>query len=146
MKSVIECERRRGEKFLNFKLPNYFKKIGWIGFVVIFLILLSTNFFEGDLEILKSILKMVSLVFLLIVVFSREKVEDEMIQKIRAQSYSFAFLGGVLYTLIQPIINYIAFLLFKPEKAVVEDLGDFQVLWFMLTIYLVFFYYAKKNS
>ena len=108
--------------------------------------LLSNKFFEGDLEILKSILKKASLLFLLVVVFSKEKVEDEMIEKLRAQSYSFAFLGGVLYTLIQPIFNYIAFLLFKPEKAVFEDLGDFQILWFMLTVYLMFFYYAKKNN
>lgn len=143
-KSMIECDRRRGEKFLNFKLPHYFKKIGWIGFAIVFLTLIATKFFDGDLILLKSILKKTSLVFLLIVIFSKEKVEDEMIQKLRAQSYSFAFLGGVLYTLIQPIINYIAFLLFKPQKAVIQDLGDFQILWFMLTVYLMFFYYSKK--
>ena len=146
MKPKIECKQKRGEKFLNFKLPNYFKKIGWFGFAIVFLTLFSTKFFEGDLEILKSILKKTSLVFLLVVVFSKEKVEDEMIERLRAQSYSFAFLGGVLYTLIQPIFNYITFLIFKPEKAVFEDLGDFQILWFMLTVYLMFFYYAKKNN
>lgn len=144
MKSKMDCEQKRGMKFLNFKLPHNFKKIGWLGFALVFLILLSTKYLEGNLEILKSILKKTSLLFLLIVVFSKEKVEDEMIEKLRAQSYSFAFLGGVLYTLIQPIFNYIAFLLFKPENAVFEDLGDFQILWFMLTVYLMFFYYAKK--
>ena len=146
MKSIIECERKRVEKFLNFKLPNHFKKIGWFGFALVFITLLATKFFDGDYEVLITVLKKLSLVFLLIVVFSREKTEDEMIQKIRAQSFSFAFLGGVLYTLGQPIINYFVFLIAKPEKAIVEDLGDFQILWFMLTVYLMFFYVTKKRS
>lgn len=146
MKSMIECERSKAEKFLNFKLPHYYKKIGWIGFAVVFATLLSTKFFEGDFEVLNDVLRKLSLVFLLIVVFSREIVEDEMIQKIRAQSFSFAFLGGVLYALGQPLINYLVFLIAKPEKAIVEDLGDFQILWFLLTIYLLFFYITKKRS
>ena len=146
MKSMLECERSKAEKFLNFKLPHYYKKIGWIGFALVFATLLSTKFFDGDYEILKSVLKKLSLVFLLIVVFSKEIVEDEMIQKIRAQSFSFAFLGGVLYALGQPLINYLVFLIAKPEKAIVEDLGDFQILWFMLTVYLMFFYVTKKRS
>lgn len=146
MKSMLECEQKRSEKFLNFKLPHSFKKVGWIGFALAFIALLSTKFFEGDLEVLKTVLKKLSLVFLLIVVFSKEQVEDEMIQKIRAQSFSFALLGGVLYALVQPLINYLVFLVAKPEKAIVEDLGDFQILWFMLTVYLMFFYVNKKRS
>lgn len=146
MKSIVECERKKGEKFLNFRLPHYYKKIGWVGFALVFTVLLSTKFFDGDYEVLKIVLKKLSLVFLLLVVFSKEKIEDEMIQKIRAQSFSFAFLGGVLYTLGQPIINYFVFLIATPEKAIVEDLGDFQILWFMLTVYLMFFYVTKKRS
>ena len=146
MKSISDCENNRMQKILNFKLPIYWKKIGWIGFALTMITLLSTKFFDGDLEVLKDVLRKLSLAFLLIVVLSKETIEDELIQKLRSQSYSIAFIGGVLYALLQPLFNYVVFLAVKPEKATFEDLGDFQILWFMLTIYLMVFYVSKKRS
>ncbi|PHS63985.1 MAG: hypothetical protein COB12_09000 [Flavobacterium sp.] len=146
LKSVSECEDRRIQKFINFKLPNYYKKIGWIGFILSFVILIATKFFEGDYSILVEILKRLLLVFLLIVVMSKEKLEDEMIKSIRSQAFSFAFVGAVAYTLLQPVINIIVASIVKPEKAIFNDLGDFQILWFMMIIYLVVFMKLKKRA
>lgn len=145
-KSISECEERRISKFLNYKLPNHFKKIGWIGFALIGVSLIATKFFDGDFGVLVEIFKKLLLVFLLVVVISKEKVEDEMVKSIRAQSFSFAFIGGVLYTLIQPIINLIVSSIVRPEKVIFEELGDFQVLWFMLIVYLVVFNKLKKRA
>jgi len=86
------------------------------------------------------------LVFLFVIVISKEKIEDERIQKIRGQAFSFTFLAAVLYVLVQPLVTYFVALLVKSEKAVVEDLGDFQILWFMLIVYLVFFHFVKKRE
>lgn len=144
LKSIQECDRRRAQKLLNFKLPNSYKKIGWICFAISFGGIFLTKFFDGDVEVLKEVLKKTSLVFLFVVVLSREKIEDERIQNFRAQSFSFAFLAGVLYILLQPLFNWLVFAIVKPEKAVFEDLGDFQVLWFMLFIYLMFFNISKR--
>ena len=146
LKSIQECDRRSTQKLLNFKLPTYYKKIGWIGAIVTFSALLLTGFIDGDYGLLKDILRKVVLVFLFMVVLSKEKVEDERIQNFRAQSYSFAFLGGVLYALFQPVANWIAFAIVKPGREVEVDLGDFQILWVMLTIYLLFFYVSKKRG
>jgi len=146
LKSIQEYDRKSAQRLINFKLPNYWKKIGWFGFAILFLGLLSTKFFEGDLEILKEILKKASLAFLFIVVLSREKIEDERIQNMRSQSFSFTFLAAVLYTILQPLVNYLALAIFKPEKAEVVDLGDFVILWFMLVVYLMFFYVLKKRG
>lgn len=145
-KSIKECERNSALRLLNFRLPNAWKRIGWIGFTLVFLGLLATKFFEGDLEVLKTILKKLTLVFLFIVVLSREKIEDERIQSIRAQAFSFTFLTAVLYVICQPIINYLVATLLKPENASFEDLGDFQILWFMLAIYLLFFNLVKRRA
>ena len=146
MKSILECDRRRMEKFLKFKLPHYVKKIGWAGFIASLLLLIATKFFDSEPILLKEILKKASLVFLLLVVFSKEKIEDELIVQLRAQSFSFAFLAGVLYALLQPFFNWIVFALFKPERARLEDLGDFQILWVMLMVYLMFFHISKRWS
>jgi len=146
LKSVSECEDRRIQKFMNFKLPNHFKKIGWIGFIFSFVILISTKFFDGDYSILVEILKRLLLVFLLIVVMSKEKIEDEMIKSIRSQAFSFAFVGAVAYTLLQPVINLLVSSIVRPDKVIFEDLGDFQVLWFMMIVYLVVFIKLKKRA
>ena len=146
LKSVSECEDRRISKFFNYKLPNYYKKIGWAGFILSFVILISTKFFDGDYSILVEILKRLLLVFLLIVVMSKEKVEDEMIKSIRSQAFSFAFVGAVAYTLLQPVVNLIVSSIVRPNKVIFEDLGDFQVLWFMMIVYLVVFMKLKKRA
>jgi uncharacterized phage infection (PIP) family protein YhgE len=146
LKSIQECDRKSAQRLLNFKLPGYWKKIGWTGVIVSLGAIMSTSLFEGDFEILKDILRKVVLAFLFIVVLAREEVEDERIQNFRAQSFSFAFLSGVLYTLFQPVVNWIVFSIVKSEKAAVEDLGDFQILWLMLTVYLLFFYISKKRG
>ena len=81
LKSIQECDRRNTERFLNFKLPTYFKKIGWAGALISLVVIMSTSFFEGDLELLKDILRKVVLAFLFMVVLSKEELEDERILK-----------------------------------------------------------------
>ncbi len=146
LKSMQECERRRAQKLLNYKLPTYWKKIGWAGAILSLVAIMSTSLFDGDFELLKDILRKVVLAFLFTVILAKEEVEDERVQKFRAQSFSFAFLGGILYALFQPVANWIVFSIFKPESAAFEDLGDFQILWLMLTVYLVFFHLLKKRG
>lgn len=146
LKSISDCEQKKMAKLINYKLPNHFKKIGWAGFALSFVVLLSTKLFDGDSTVLVEILKRLMLVFLMVVVLSKEKVEDEMIKTIRAQAFSMAFIAGVAYTLVQPIINFIVGSILNEEMSLFEELGDFQVLWFLLIIYLVVFNKLKKRS
>ena len=146
MKSIQDCEQSSMHRLLNFKLPNYAKKIGWSLFIVSFVSLLLTKFFEGDWVLLKDILKKIVLASLFIVVLSREKVEDERVQQLRAKSFSFTFLVTAIYILVQPLVNLIASSIVENDEAVLEDLGDFVILWFMLFIYLMFFNLSKRTS
>ena len=146
LKSIQECEQKRARFFLNYKLPSYWKKIGLVGAIVSLLVIMSTSLFDGNFELLKDVLRKVVLAFLLLMIFAREREEDERIQNIRAQSFSFAFLTGILYALFQPLVNLVVASIFIPEKASFEDLGDFQILWLMLTVYLLIFHFLKKRG
>ncbi|WP_046759190.1 hypothetical protein [Kordia jejudonensis] len=144
--TFCEAENRRFEKFKNFGLPHTFKKIGVILVVVSILFLFARKLFDIEIaETLKFILKRVVLVGLLMIAIAKEKVEDEMIKTIRGQAFSMAFVAGVVYTLVQPLINYIVAIFVEKDKDPLTDVGDFQVLWFLLTMYLLFFYMIKRR-
>lgn len=145
LQSMKEYEQRKMEKLLSFKLPNYWKKIGWTLFGVSLLIVLSTKFIDGDLEFLKDALKRVVLVSLFTVVLSREIVEDERIQQIRGKAFSLTFLLTALYILFQPIANFIVGSIFGKKMGLFDDLGDFVILWMMLVVYLMFYTLIKKK-
>ncbi len=141
-----EAEERRLNWLINFKLPNYWKNIGWGIFFASLVLILSTKFLDGDFDLLKSILKKAMLIGLLIVTISREKIEDEFIENLRSKSFSLAFIFGVIYVLAQPLVNYIVSLILQSEKANFEDLGDFQILWFLLAVYLTAFWSLKRKN
>lgn len=140
------AEERRLNWLINFKLPNYWKKVGWSILIISFGFLLVNKFLGDDFSIIKSILKKTALLGLLIVTISKEKIEDELIENLRAKAFSFAFIIGVVYVLIQPLINYLAFVIVKPQQANYEDLGDFQILWFLFTVYLMAYWFLKKRN
>lgn len=143
--TFCEAEERRFNKLKNMGLPNSFKKIGIAIVVLTFVFLIVRKIFDLDIPVLKIVVKRITLLGLLLIVLAREKVEDEMIKTIRAQALSMALIMGVVYVLVQPLVNYGVGLLISPEDEVLKDLGDFQIIWFMLTIYLAFFYLIKRK-
>ncbi|AXG71249.1 hypothetical protein KORDIASMS9_03506 [Kordia sp. SMS9] len=144
--TFCEAEERRLKKIVNFGLPNHYKKIGIAIAVLSFLTLIILKITGVEIsETLKFISKRVVLLGLLIVVLSREKVEDEMMLAIRGKALAGAFVGGAVYTLIYPAITYAAAVVMGNKTPKLVDTGDFQILWFMLFMYLLFFYLIKKN-
>ena len=138
-KKVSECERTKLESFLDkFQLPNVYKKVGLTVFVLSFLLLTVIKFIDSEPLWVRPGLKQMMLVGLLIISISREKIEDELIQILRSKSYSLAFIIGVIYIMLQPLINYIVdFILGTTEEP--DNLGYVQVLLFMLLIQVGFF-------
>lgn len=146
LKSIQECEERAMQRWLNFKFPNYMKRVGWGAFILFMVAIFSTKLFEGDFTILKHILRRLILVSLFVVVLSKEKVEDERIKKLRGQAFTSTFLLAVLYVLIQPVVNFIVNQLLGDSEGLFQDLGDFVILWFLLIVYLMFFNFSKKKG
>ena len=142
---IIDCERKAFHRWLNFRLPNSFLKIGAIVVVISIAVMFFRAFvMEGDTEWLKEITKKALLVGMLIMSLSRDKEEDEMTIALRMQSYAIAFVVGVIYALIMPYIEYGVSNIVHGGGETYKNLGDFQVLLFMLMIQLLFYHNLKR--
>ncbi|WP_412985837.1 hypothetical protein [Pontimicrobium sp. IMCC45349] len=141
----IDCERKQFKKMLNFRLSHTFLKIG-IAIVVASIIGMFVRAFalDGDTETLKELFKKTLLIGMLIMSVSKDKEEDEMTNALRAQSYSIAFIVGVLYALIMPYVEFGVSNVVNNGGENFKDLGDFQVLLFMLMIQLLFYHNLKR--
>ena len=141
----IECERKRFAKLIKFRLPNRFLKIG-IAIVGLSLIgMVVRGFFHvNDTEWLKLLFQKTLLVGMLIMSISKDKIEDEMTIQLRAQSYMYAFVLGVVYALVMPYVEFGVSNVVNNGGEAYKDLGDFQVLLFMLMIQLMFYHNLKR--
>lgn len=141
---ILNSERSRIEKMIKFQLPNKYITIGIGVFLATFLSFIVLKIMGSNSESTKLILRSIMLVSLLVISVSKDKEEDEMVKLIRVQSYALAFVIGVLYAVVQPVINYLVSLGMSTDKIIYSNLGDFQVLIFMLMIQLNFFYFLKR--
>ena len=142
---ILDCERKRMDKMLNFRLPHKFFTFG-IVIVALSIVLMFVRKFgmEGDTEALKTILKKILVVGMLLMSISKDREEDELTVKLRTQSYALAFVIGVVYALLMPYVDYGVSNVVEPEGEALKDLGDFQVLIFMLMIQLMFYHTLKR--
>jgi hypothetical protein len=137
------CERERShlEKMNKFQLGNQYKKIGCIIAIGAFVLMIGRKYVE-DSDWLKPILHGVLLIGLLIISLSKEKIEDEFVDSLRSQSYRLAFIVAIVYSLVQPLVNYgMAVLLNQDDE--LKSFDYFQVLFFMLIVQLMFFWKLK---
>jgi C4-dicarboxylate transporter len=145
VKSIMECERRSLEKMKKYQLPNKFKKIG-IGIIVLSTATIITNKLSIDNIDLTLTAKYGILLGLLVVSISKEKIEDELITNLRMQSYAFAFIAGVLIALSNPLFSYIANTVFKKQQENFQGMGDWQVLWILLSVQVFYFEFLKRMN
>jgi hypothetical protein len=81
---------------------------------------------------------------LLIISISKEKMEDELIRQLRMQSYSFAFIIGVAYTLLIPLTSYMINFLFEPGEQALKNSGDLSILSLFLLCQVGYFELLKR--
>jgi hypothetical protein len=142
---IINCERNRFQKFINFRLPHRFMAIGIIMlFASIVMMFIRAFIMDGDTEWLKLILQKTLLVGMLIMSLSKDKIEDEQTISLRAQSYAIAFVVGVIYALVMPYVEFGVSNVVHSGGETFKNLGDFQVLLFMLMIQLMFYHNLKR--
>jgi len=138
------CENE--QKSLNrFKLLSYsFKKIGFAGLILSTLAVLFFRFAMNDAAILLSVSAKLVLVFMLVISISKEKIEDEMISKLRIQSYSFTFVMGVIYALFMPVADFLVDSVVEMKASDYSEMSSGILLWFMLAIQIAFFHLLKR--
>lgn len=142
-KTLLECEAERLRKIQ--LLPNRYKRIGLLVLLAGFAGLFTFAYLGADFTGYKLFARQGMLIGMLLISVARERDEDEYSASLRARSYMWAFVIGVLYALIQPYINFGVGELIKPEATVLEELGAFQVVWFMLAIQLGFYYLLRMT-
>ncbi len=148
IKSFLSRDLKRTEKINKLQLPNKFKTIGWTLFIISFVSIFIINIVISDEIIRKQLMittKYGILLGLLIVSLSKEKIEDEYIKSIRMQSYMFAFIIGVIQSLIFPFIDFGVDSLLNGE-ANFEPAGDFFILWVLLLCQIMFFNILKWKA
>lgn len=142
--SICEREKSYIEKMNKFQLPNKYKKVGYIVTFSSFALLIAKKFFEEP-NWLKPILLGFILLGMLAISLSKDKIEDEFIDSLRSQSYRLAFILVIVYTLIQPVTNFIVgYVLNQHEEF--ESFNYFEILFFMLVVQLLFFYQLKRYN
>jgi len=140
--SICERERSYLSKMNKFQLGNQFKKVGYSIAIAAFILMIGRKYIENS-EWLRPILHGILLVGLLISSLSKEKIEDEFIDSLRSQSYRLAFLMAIVYSLIQPLVNYGLAVLSNQDDEL-QGFSYFQVLFFMLIVQLMFFWQLKR--
>jgi len=142
---ILDCERDRFQKLIKFRLSHRFMTIGIvIALLSIVMMFVRAFTMEGDTLWLKQLLQKTLLVGMLIMSLSKDKIEDEMTISLRAQSYAIAFVVGVIYALVMPYVEFGVSNAVHSGGEAFKDLGDFQVLLFMLMIQLMFYHNLKR--
>jgi hypothetical protein len=133
-------------KITGYQLPNKFKIIGLVLFIISIISISIVAFSLGNFkynDLLDRIAKTGVVLGLLIISISKEKIEDELIAKIRMQSYNYAVIGTVAYYLITPFINYAIVFVFSSVPRM-EGNNDINLLALLLTVQILTFRSLKK--
>lgn len=142
---LIDCERNQLLKITKFRLSHQFMIIGVIVTLIsIIMMFVRASVMDGDTQWLKLLLQKTLLVGMLVMSVSKDKIEDEMTISLRAQSYAVAFIVGVVYALVMPYVEFGVSNVVNSGGEVYKDLGDFQVLLFMLMVQLMFYHTLKR--
>jgi hypothetical protein len=139
-------EIQKIEKITGYQLPNKFKIIGLILFIISIISIVAFTFsFENSkyYGLLDRIALTGMVLGLLIISISKEKIEDELIAKLRIQSYNYAVIGTVLIYLIIPFINYALYFSYSYTPKM-DGSRDIAVLGFLLTIQILAFRKLKR--
>ena len=131
-------------------LPNWYKKIGLILFIIASLLNGSLNFFNTSQKVteldngiqgllnafsggaLNYGIDFIAIIAMLIFMASKEKVEDDYIDKLRLESFQFTFIIGLLVT----ILMYV----FAKDLKLTLNFFIFPLLW----SYIVIFFIKRK--
>jgi hypothetical membrane protein len=129
-----------------FQLPYKFKIYGLVIFIVS---MISSILLEIYLEkykyndLIRRIVISTAILGLLIISISKEKIEDELVLKLRMQSYNYAVIGAVIVYLTMPFINLAIVASFSSIPKM-DGSKDVAVLGLLLTIQILTFRKLKK--
>ncbi len=122
-------------------IPHSFKKLIYAAFGLIVLVgvLSIVQVLPFDKGLVKTLLQSVLLIIFLLFALTEDKVEDELISKIRLKAFAASFIFGVATLVIDPIINLIF------DGDFYSDKSSNELLTSMFLFYFLMFYFMKKK-
>lgn len=127
-------------------IPHIFKKIGYVGAGIFFVISHIFGYLLTEYQFLYTPFYSGMLAFMLLIVISKEKVEDEMTVQIRAYSYSSAFLVAVIYAIFQPLLALLVSHFREIPDFHYYSIGIKHLLWFSLLQQILVFRELKRRQ
>jgi len=144
--TFCEGEKRRFNRLMQIGwLPQDFKKVGAIVAIVSFICLIMSKFAMDTGPEIKDLLRSIMLIGMMLIVMSKEEHEDERIDKIRNKAFAGSFILGIIFSLAQPFVNFAVENLFSDPEPY-ADISAFQVIFIMITFYLMFLRLMKKMA
>jgi hypothetical protein len=124
-------------------LPNYFKKVGLSLIIITIISIVITKVFHLDDMFNKKILGTIFLdlliIFCCLIIFSRDKIEDEMTILIRLKHFAGTFAGMVTMVILRNIMDI----------ATVENPKNYsatEIILFMCYLHVTFHYVYLWNN
>ncbi len=146
LKPKQEGDIEKIDKYISYQLPNRFKIIGVILFIVsIISVLIISIYLENNnyLDLFKRIGWTMAILSLLAIAISKEKIEDELIAKIRMQSYHYAVITTVIFYLSFPFIGYVILFCFSTAPKM-EAIKDIPIFFCLLLTQILTFHKLKR--
>ena len=117
-------------------LPNSFKFLGVTIFALAFLIPIAMGLLNpqpwDDTENRRQIAQAIMLVGLLILILSKEKIEDEFINSCRLKAFKVAFIAGIIYFLQDAFGTYNGSLLNSSFYLLIMQIGVYCIIFYVL--------------
>ena len=143
--TYMQKEQRSLQRLINFRLPRWYMTIGiMVCIITLLLMIFRTSLFGEESLIIKDALQKSLLIGMLIISITQDREEDEMTVQLRMQSYAWAFITGVFYALIMPYVEFGVSSVVNANNEVFKNLGDFQILVFMLLVQLMCYHVLKR--
>lgn len=123
-------------------LPNKMKMIGIIISVIslgLGIIFKTKHEGSGNVDLIGLLTYTGMIIGLLVLTLSREKLEDERVDRLRAQSMQFAFIFAAISTIMRPLIDVIFGDPVQLEQA-------HSIVFMMLLVYNIFFLFLKRRA
>lgn len=122
-------------------LPNYCKKIALslLGLLLIIFILSKLKVVNDLTEFWRTIFRILVILGMMILAFSKDKNEDELRQRSRLKALSASFIFGAIFVILTPLKNIIL-----GDGFFSEQIGGFQLMLTMLLNYFWLMYMMKR--
>ena len=119
-------------------LPTWYRPLGWLLTLGAFIAFILIAWLDLQPEPARTFIRTAMLLGLFFVSLSKEQLEDERTSALRTQSFAWAFLFGIGYTIMMPYLDYsLDKLMGKP--GLLNDLTGFETLSMLLVCQFAFY-------